>query len=245
MNLLVDMGNSRLKWATMTAAETLNVGESLANAQLSRHTLMTTWQAVVSPQQLVIACVGSHDLFACVQAVALALWPAIKIRRLKAQAHAFDVRNAYQQPEKLGIDRWLALVAARHYYPSAVCVVDCGTAITVDLMDAHGQHQGGLISPGLTLMRHALANGTEALPFNAVRYDNLAPANFTEAAVCKGTLSAAVGLIERVITQHAEPYQLILTGGDAATIAPHLRVHAIVDADLVLRGLARVATAPL
>ena len=173
------------------------------------------------------------------QAVAVELWPAIEIIPVKSQAHAFGVYNAYQQPEKLGVDRWLALVAVRNHYQLPACIVDCGTAITVDLIDADGKHQGGLISPGLTLMKKSLAAGTEALQFHETNYD-FGPANFTEAAIYSGTLAAAVGLIEHVLTKQSNAMQLILTGGDAEIIATQLAIKPIIDADLVLRGLAIV-----
>jgi type III pantothenate kinase len=189
------------------------------------------------PERLAIACVGSTPLLELVLAVAVELWPTIDIFPVKSQAHAFGVYNAYQQPEKLGVDRWLALVAVHNHYPVPACIVDCGTAITVDLIDADGKHQGGLISPGLTLMKKSLAEGTEALEFNEANHV-FGPANFTEAAIYSGTLSAAAGLIEHVLTMQSNATQLILTGGDAEIIATQLGVKAIIDNDLVLRGLA-------
>ncbi len=93
-------------------------------------------------------------------------------------------------------------MAVRNLYQLPACIVDCGTAITVDLIDADGKHQGGLISPGLTLMKKSLAAGTEALQFHETNYE-FGPANFTEAAIYSGTLSAAVGLIEHVLTKQS------------------------------------------
>jgi type III pantothenate kinase len=154
------------------------------------------------------------------------------------------VCNAYQQPEQLGVDRWLALVAVRRHYQIPACIVDCGTAITVDLMDVNGKHQGGLISPGLTLMRKALTEGTEALQFLETDYV-FGPANFTGAAIYSGTLSAAAGLIEHVLTRQPGTVQLILTGGDAKLIARQLMGKPVIDTNLVLRGLAMVVESKL
>ena len=238
MNLVIDLGNTRLKWAVINNGNLIK-GTTLNNHQLNRHNLGNIWQSITPPQRLAISCVSANELLAQVQSVALELWPDVEIILVKSQARAFGVINAYQQPEKLGVDRWLALVAARHIYSLPVCIADCGTAITVDLMDAHGKHQGGLISPGLTLMKQALAQGTEALQFNQSSYD-IGPANFTEAAIYNGTLFAAVGLIESILMKQPGNTQLILTGGDAELIAQHLSVQPIVDTDLVLRGLAIV-----
>jgi type III pantothenate kinase len=238
MNLLVDSGNTRLKWALLQEGG-LVTGYALVNQQLNRHELVETWKILTPPEHLAIACVSSSPLLELVLAVAVELWPAIKIVQVSSQAHAFGVHNAYQQPEKLGVDRWLALVAVRNLYQKPACIVDCGTAITVDLINADGKHQGGLISPGLTLMKKSLAAGTEALQFHETNYD-FGPANHTEAAIYSGTLAAAVGLIEHVLTKQSNAMSVILTGGDAEIIAKQLGVKPVVDPDLVLRGLAIV-----
>lgn len=238
MNLLVDMGNTRLKWAVMQDGWIVT-GRALANHQITRHELIETWAMQTPPKRLAIACVGATPLLERVLAVAVELWPTIEIVRVESQAHAFGVHNAYQQPEKLGVDRWLALVAVHNLHHSPACIVDCGTAITVDLIDAEGNHQGGLISPGLTLMKKSLAAGTEALQFHETNYV-AGPANFTEAAIYSGTLSAAVGLIGHVLSKQPDGMPLILTGGDAEIIAAQLAIKPIVDTDLVLRGLAIV-----
>lgn len=235
MNLLVDSGNTRLKWAVLQKGKLVS-GHALLNHQLNRNKLVESWQMQTPPERLAIASVSSTPLVELVLAVAVELWPGIEIIPVKSEAHAFGVHNAYQQPEKLGVDRWLALVAVRNHYQQPACIVDCGTAITVDLIDADGRHQGGLISPGLALMRKSLAKGTAALPFHETNYV-AGPANFTEAAIYSGTLSAAVGLIEHVLTKQPNAIQLVLTGGDAGIIAAQLDVKPIVDTDLVLRGL--------
>lgn len=238
MNLLFDIGNTRLKWAVLQDGR-LITGHALVNQQITRLKLVETWKMQTPPERLAIACVSRAPLLELVLEVAVELWPTIKIIPVKSEAHAFGVHNAYQQPEKLGVDRWLALVAVRNHYPIPACIVDCGTAITVDLIDADGKHQGGLISPGLTLMKKSLAEGTEALQFHEANYV-AGPANFTEAAIYSGTLAAAVGLIEHVLTIQSNAMSVILTGGDAEIIAPQLKCKPVIDTDLVLRGLAIV-----
>ena len=239
MNLLIDSGNTRLKWAVMQDGKP-SAGHALVNQQLTRQKLIETWSRLTPPERLAIACVSSTPLLELVLTVVVELWPNIDIIPVKSLACGFGVRNAYRQPEKLGVDRWLALVAVRNRHQSPACIVDCGTAITVDLLDADGIHQGGLISPGLTLMKKSLAAGTEALQFHETNYA-AGPASFTAAAIYSGTLAAAVGLIEHVLSKQAEPMSLILTGGDAELIAAQLASRQpIVDVDLVLRGLAVV-----
>lgn len=238
MNLLIDMGNTRLKWAVDKNGP-LIAGQTLVNRQLDRQKLLGFWGAMTKPQAIGISCVSSGPLLALVQSVADELWPDSEIICVKPRARAFGVINAYQQAEKLGVDRWLTLVAVRQRYAGPACIVDCGTAQTVDLLDADGNHRGGFISPGLTLMKHALAQGADALPFNESHYA-VAPADFTEAAIYAGTLSSAAGLIEHVLKTQAEAMQLILTGGDAGLIAQELAIPLVIDDDLVLQGLAIV-----
>jgi len=236
MNLLIDIGNSRFKWAVKTGQQ-LTSGSPIANPSLNRRLLMETWQAIDKPERIGITSVGNPMAVTIAQAAIARLWPGVKITHCRSQAHAFGVSNAYPQPEKLGVDRWLSLIAAHHRYRTDVLIVDCGTAITLDWLAADGQHQGGMIAPGLRLMKQALFGNTQALPFSEETFP-LQPATETQAAIYSGTLSAALGLIHHAMIRQADTAQLILTGGDAELIAGHLPVNAVIDGDLVLHGLA-------
>jgi type III pantothenate kinase len=234
MKLLIDSGNTRLKWSFFGDDGLINC-HAFINEAVSRHTLIEAWKEQ-APTCLAIASVSLTPLIALLTSVAMELWPTIEIVHVKSEAHAFGVYNAYTQPEKLGVDRWLALVAVHNHYQKAACIVDCGTAITVDLIDAEGKHQGGLISPGLTLMKQALSKKIKALPWQRLNYQ-AGIANSTESGIYGGTLAAAVGLIEHVFNQQPKDMLLILTGGDAVIIAEQLDIMPIIDIDLVLHGL--------
>jgi len=235
MNLLIDMGNTRLKWGGAKGGQIIT-GRSLLNTRINRQELIELWKDIARPRRLAVSCVSANRLLELVQTVALELWLDVDIVVVKSQAQAFGVTNAYQQPGKLGVDRWLALVAVWQQYQAPACIVDCGTAITVDLIDADGKHQGGLISPGLTLMKQSLGQGTEALPVSSASYA-CGLADSTEAAIYSGTLMAAIGLIEHVLAQQPSGMRLVLTGGDAELIAGQLNTVSTVDPDLILRGL--------
>jgi type III pantothenate kinase len=234
--LLIDIGNTRIKWGVYESDELIRT-EALVHFRLEPNELIAAWQAISTPWRVAISCVGSKPMLELAQAVVKSLWPKSEIVLARSQAFAFGVRNAYREPEKLGVDRWLALIAARRHYLGSVCIVDCGTAMTVDLMDGSGQHFGGYISPGLTLMRKSLAHETEDLAFSDVRY-SLSAANHTAAAIYSGTLNAALGFIERVLSAYQRPATLILTGGDAEQLAGQLAGPFIIDTALVLQGLA-------
>ena len=236
MNLLIDMGNTRLKWAVCDNLDILP-GLPITNPDITRNALLQLWQAIIPPDQLAISCVSTSHLFDLVISVANELWPEITIIRAKSEAQGFGIASAYQEPEKLGVDRWLGIIAGYNKYRKALCIVGCGTAITVDAVDASGKHLGGLISPGLRLMKEALAKGTENLSLNETAYP-FGLATNTDAAIHNGTLSAACGLIELVLKGQSDTTQLLLTGGDAEAITTHISRPAIIDPDLVLRGLA-------
>lgn len=242
MNLLIDMGNSRLKWAVNSNFDFIP-GKSIANAEITPNTLTQLWEAITPPDQLAISCVGTIQLFELVVLVAERLWPGITVIRAKSEAQGFGVTNAYQEPEKLGVDRWLGMIAGYHNYQKALCTVGCGTAITVDVVDSSGRHLGGLISPGLRLMKESLVKGTENLSLS----ETVCPfglATNTDAAIYNGTLSAACGLIELMLKNQPDTTQLLLTGGDAGIIAAHLSKPATIEPDLVLRGLALTLQKP-
>lgn len=235
MKLLVDIGNSRLKWA-VAERDDLRVGAAVGNHALSSAALDELWRGLPRPEQLAIACVSAHRFADIARGSAEALWPGIPIVQAQSTAQACGVANAYPQPEKLGVDRWLALLAAYRDYPAPLCIVDCGTAITVDLLDAQGRHLGGMICPGLELMKTALSAGTEALAYDAATF-SVGPARTTAAGIHSGVLSAAAGLIEHVMSEQPPNCKLLLTGGDARPIAEQLDYNYRIDADLVLRGL--------
>lgn len=238
MNLLVDIGNTRIKWG-MTATGHILTGPSFPADQLQHQRLADVWKNISRPVRLAMSCVSTAAIAEIVRSTALEFWPDIEIIQVNSQAQGFGVSNAYLHPEKLGVDRWLSLVAVRNQYQQPACIVDCGTAITVDLIDDKGRHQGGMICPGLTLMKKSLSEGTERLKFDQERH-HMGPAICTEAAIYSGTLTAAVGLIEHVFSEQPKNSILILTGGDAQLVAEQLVDKVIVDADLVLRGLAIV-----
>jgi type III pantothenate kinase len=234
--LLIDIGNSRIKWCyrnNNTRQPMMALDYQQANF---RQNLRTNFLEIPSPQKIVLASVGQTQPVEIVIALAQTLWPACEIHIAKTSAEKCGVKNAYQTPEKLGIDRWLALIAAHHHYPSDCWIIDCGSAITVDYILRTGQHRGGLIAPGLNMMQKSLACNTANLTQpKATSVSFLA--DFTEAAIYSGTLLAACGLIEKAVN-HQKNERIILTGGDAGIIAPHLQVETQIDPELVLKGLA-------
>jgi type III pantothenate kinase len=234
VNVLLDLGNSRLKWACAENNQ-LQLGQTLPHSDITPKTLRTLWRDL-RPEKMGISCVGKAELLNIITMVARELWKEIPIHFAVSQAQAFGVKNSYSQPEKLGVDRFLALCAARQKTHFPVCVIDCGTAITVDVLNEKGEHQGGLICAGLTLMKNALAVNTAHLPFVSASV-GMRLAIDTEAAIYNGTLFSACGLIENVMQKQSKNTTLFLTGGDAEIIAAQLNCTFTLEENLVLEGL--------
>lgn len=155
----------------------------------------------------------------------------------RSSAHHAGVINAYAEPARLGVDRWLALIALRARAMD-VCVVDCGTAITLDVLRADGQHQGGYILPGLSMMAGVLLHETRRVRFDPDAIaEGLALGRNTGEAVKHGALAAVVALIEKIVAER--PCVLVLTGGDAARVSASLVCPHELQPELLLHGLQR------
>jgi type III pantothenate kinase len=239
MNLLIDIGNSRLKWG-LNAKDSAQIiaGEPMLHSLDDfQSQLFDQWSKIEPPQNIAISSVAENQTLEKVMAIARRFWPQARIINAKSSKQALGVVNAYQNAEKLGVDRWVTLLALRKHYPLPVYVVDCGTAITVDALDNQGLHLGGLIAPGLKLMQQSLAQGTQNLEL-IESLNHMKLENTTDSAISSGTLMAAVGLIELLVRQQGEEFKLLLTGGDAPLLTEHLTVQAVIEPNLVLMGLA-------
>jgi len=158
--------------------------------------------------------------------------------------HPVDgLRHSYAQPASLGDDRWMAMAGARHSCPGDLCVVDCGTATTVDIIDSSGLHRGGAILPGVATMRAALSRQTHYLA--GVDSAVEAFSSTTGKAIAGGTVYALCGAIERLLAEATRQFEMeltcIVTGGEAELIQPYLQAVFRLDSTLVLTGLSVVA----
>jgi type III pantothenate kinase len=191
----------------------------------------------MSPDYIVVASVATEVVALEVLAICRDLWPSITPRLPSSSAYAYGVTNSYARPESLGIDRWLGMLAAFGDYADEVCIVDCGTAITIDVVSKTGHHLGGLIAPGLRMMTKALVADTALLQEVLPSAPKML-ATETRQAIASGTVMAAVGLIEGSVSRWAPSARLIMTGGDASIVAEALSLNHTLDPLLVFRGLA-------
>jgi len=245
MLLLVDAGNTRIKWAIAqgdAAPGDWRAHGAVTHAELDR--LRAAW-AGQGLMRAVVSNVAGHAMQAQLTALLAPLLPAAPLW-FTARAELGGLRNRYRQPAQLGSDRFAAALGARTVAPGkALVVATCGTATTVDAVTAAGEFLGGMILPGLGLMMGALARGTAQLPQVAPGAAYAPPPTFadhTSDAILSGCLAAQAGAIERACA--ALPADLcIVSGGAATSVAPLLTVpHWMLD-NIVLVGLH--AAAPL
>lgn len=167
---------------------------------------------------------------------------ALKVNYASVQAEFAGLKNAYQDFATLGVDRWLAMLAAYSAVRSAVCVVDCGSAMTIDLVNAGGQHEGGFIVPGIQLMKRSLGEHTANLTYHPDPNISLEPGKKTAEAINHGVLNMLLGMMERVKKQWGHDLHWYLCGGDAALISPFITWQHELRPELVLDGLALACT---
>lgn len=232
--IAIDAGNTRIKWGVHDGSGWIERG-ALPTGEAAR----LSEEAVDWPRGArVLACnvAGASVEDEITLALAGRFEPVCWLR---SSAVACGVRNAYDDPARLGADRWAALIGARGQVNGACLVVCAGTATTVDWLDADGVFRGGLILPGVDLMRTSLARNTAQLPL-ADGHFSIAPRN-TADAIFTGCLQAQIGAVERMyaaLRAESEPLCL-LTGGAAPCIAPHLSIPFQLVENLILDGLVR------
>ena len=239
MLLVIDIGNSRTKWALAGDNGVLTEFEVCMNANLAASNLSAVAQKADS---VLIANVAGE---AKAQQIASLLAP-LEVRFVTASAQACGVKNGYAETAKLGADRWAALAAAWQRTKHATLVVNAGTAITIDAIDEKGSFLGGSIMPGLRLMHESLSGNAAQLTLGEGVSKNFP--NNTQDAMATGSLNAVAGaigiMLKRLEKQCGWLPKLILSGGDAFRIADALKLNlkqVIIMENLVLQGLVLLA----
>jgi type III pantothenate kinase len=239
MLLLIDAGNTRIKWAL--AADDAPLGQwsdsgAVTHAELNH--LPASWQ-----QHRVTRAIVSNVAGVKVRDQLQLMLPTTAIDWFASRAELAGVRNGYRNPAQLGCDRFAAAIGAHALEPGkALVVATCGTATTIDALSAEGDFLGGMILPGLGLMASSLARNTAQLP--QIAASGAIPAGFadnTDDAILSGCLSAQAGAIERACALLGASL-CVLSGGAARYIAPALSApYRMVD-NIVLVGLHAAAT---
>ena len=243
--LAIDIGNTRLKWARYASPQP--GAALLGHGAVFLETIDTLadieWRDLPAPGSMLGCVVAGEGVKRRVEAQLEELWD-IEPRWVGSSAKACGVTNGYDHPSRLGVDRWVALIAARHRVlaqgrarPALVVMV--GTAVTVDALDVHGRFLGGLILPGFGLMLRALEMGTAGL-----KAPTGEPVDFptnTSDALMSGGADAIAGAVERMHhklrTLCGEAPALFMTGGAAVKLAPIIALPFETVDTLIFEGL--------
>jgi len=240
VNLLIDAGNSRVKWGWHDGRDWASIATvSLIEFAASSDHINPFSVTHENPSRIVISNVageGAHQLLVNWTSIfdAEPLW-------VKGEAERCGVRSRYERPEQLGPDRWAALIAARALQPGPCLVVNAGTATTVDALSADGEFLGGLILPGIELMRFVLHEHTGRLPIQEGAFRDL-PRNTLD-AIESGCRHAQAGAVERMFRATGGNGLCLVSGGGGESLMELLGVPSRYVENLVLEGLARIALA--
>jgi len=195
MDLCIDIGNTNLKWASCEEG-LLGPVHSLTHNFPESQGLEAAWSDLPRPGQILVANVVGASAQQALNTATRRLWQ-LTPHYARSLKHAYGATIAYDQPQRLGVDRWLALVAVHNAVLTPALVLDSGTAVTLDAIDAHGNHLGGLIVPGLRMMWDSLFSGTQipVMPFKA---HQAILGRDTDECIAGGAVQAIAGMTERL-----------------------------------------------
>ena len=236
--VLIDQGNTRLKWVLAIDGE---INEASAgHGDFEAFCQAFGPQTAVQPQAVLFSSVAAEDEASALAQFCLTRW-GVEAQLLTSTKRRGGVHNAYDNPGKLGVDRWLAIVGAVARYGAPVVVWDLGTASTLDAVDAAGQHLGGMIYPGPATMARSLTRDTKLNVPPDLEGTSTEPGRSTSSCIQNGIFAAQIGALNMFLRSVAgksdEEFKLVITGGAAGAILPALDFDHIHDPWLVFRGM--------
>ena len=257
--LAIDIGNSRIKWAVFADDEIQRSGVfdyDVVHLESAINNASLPVEAQTETQTIAVSCVANADIENRVKQC-LREKTNTPLQFAKTQSTQCGVSNSYAAPDNMGVDRWLAMIAAFNLYKikkdEMLCVIDCGTAITFDVLNAQGVHAGGLIMPGYQTMVQSLlketgniqqAAGAGVAELYAAMQSGLASS--TKQAVSKGCAQLVAGGLSSLLNQQQKASALklrcIITGGDGQWLSDALNYENTYHSFLVLQGLNFIAT---
>lgn len=258
MDILIDIGNTRLKWACEDAGRLYDHGAMMVS-DVSEARLQSAMEKISKPFSIWISNVGSVVVLDQMLGFLVKRY-AIKPALVQVSEESCGVSNNYTNLESLGIDRWVAAIGARTLVGKGnVIVVDVGTAITIDWLSANNTYEGGVILPGTQLMHDSLVVNTAEIK-SSYQHRNQIIGKTTPECVNSGVGFGLGGAVDRIIEEISveirkqapellkdtnnddQSIELIVTGGGSGAIRSHAIDRAIVEPNLVLLGLQRIAS---
>ncbi len=234
--LELDAGNTRLKWRVLQSGQVRGGGFLLKSdswrERLPR--LLDRFGMIDLARVSLVSGTRTETVLRSIISDGLGI-PMLFARPCRSR-HGVSI--AYEDASRLGVDRWLAMLAAHHYYPGRVkVIVDCGTALTLDIVDGQGRHLGGFIVPGLSMMRQSLQMNTADLTLVDEATKNGDLGKNTQECIGRGVLVMAAALIDKQARRYDDPV-VLLAGGDAEQIEACIDVNCALYKDIVMDGLA-------
>ncbi len=243
MNLLVDIGNTRIKWASQLDRRLVSTDAIVHRDQEDLSALIgRCWQNLEPPTRIIVSNVAGQRFEQALIDWTRGAWRVVpEFAGCEPGIGGFE---SEYRTEALGIDRWMALLALRDQFNLPAIVISCGSAVTADLLTDNAVHLGGVIMPGLNMMRNVLYQRTNALPISTIEPITVIGRD-TEQAIASGTLLAICGMIDRFILeaeqQGCSNPKLVLTGGDAQIVTEALGRPVLIEPHMVLMGLMLLA----
>lgn len=243
--LLVDMGNSAIKWALLDSGGLSSMSKAQYIEEPSSAFFTKCWQALDAPNEVIVSCVAENTLWQALEKVCNELWD-IEVQKVTSLKEGFGLLSAYDHASSLGSDRWCAMLGGLAITDSAFMVIDAGSALTLDVVNKAGEHLGGYIVPGVSMMKQSLGTQTARIQTEntITQSPSLLLGKSTDECVAAGSLLSAISLIEAVFEKEVNPleeYKVYITGGDAELIAGLLSFKCMIIPALVLNGLAVIA----
>jgi type III pantothenate kinase len=251
VNLVIDIGNARIKWAGVENGQLRTIGHVLHVGDFDAAFEKLAAQLPRNVERVVVANVAGERFAKRVAELTRVRFGA-QPEFVAVTSERFDVRCGYANPARLGVDRWVAIIAAYHRSKDAACVIGAGTAVTFDAIDASGAHLGGLIFAGARLVAAALDRSTSNI--GATSLAGTPPVGLellgknTDSAVGHAAMLGVAAALDRAVARVANELKItprvLVTGGDGPHLRAWLETETQLAADLVLEGLALFADEP-
>jgi type III pantothenate kinase len=245
--LLIDIGNTRIKWVRLEAGRVRKARAAAYAGWTTRDYARRVFGAGSGITRVLVSSVAGTKAARALRTAARSA--GIRCEFVSVPRRGGGITVGYLEPWRLGVDRFVAAIGAHHLFPGIpLWVVGVGTAMTLDLISEDGRHKGGVIVPAPALMVDTLLARTAGIRRRAAGGRSASAgllARATRAAIHQGARYAAAALIDRAVTEGrkllGKPPFVVLTGGESAAVRSLLESRAVGIPDLVLKGLAVLA----
>ncbi|MEM7027683.1 MAG: type III pantothenate kinase [Pseudomonadota bacterium] len=238
MKLLLDIGNSAISWLLRDDREIIQKNRFFYEIENIEQIFQEHFSSLTEINTVLISSVLASEQNKRISDWCKAKWDPT-VWQAETSSEFAGLINSYTEPQKLGVDRWLSMIAARAEFDHHLLIVDCGTAVTIDKISSDGMHDGGFILPGLLMLQEAVISKSNRINAESITNGDILLANNTQDAISNGAKLSIIASIEYVISEFKKNDKLtvIITGGDALPIMNNLSANIVHRPMLVLDGL--------